>query len=267
MAEHPSGAILKTEAIALRVRPFSRTSHVVSWLSPDHGLVTTVVKGACRPKSAFLGQYDLFQTCELLFYRRDHEGVHAIRECAPVNFRSALREDWRRVTTASYFCDLAFRVAQSGQESSALYEWLASALDACLEGAVTTAHVLKYELDLLRHAGFMPKLSTCPICHTTAQPWLKFGLESGRPLCPHMGVAHAREPAVTIHRDVMECLKKMAEPASTPDDAPEVSLGPGRFLGIFLSFHLDIPATPRRLAFELLETAPASLLGARGELK
>ena len=104
--------ILRTEAIALRVSPFSRTSHVVTWLSPEHGRLATVVKGACRPKSAFLGQYDLFATCELLFYRRDHDGAHAIRECSPLEPRDELRDDWRRVTTASYLCDLLARVTQ-----------------------------------------------------------------------------------------------------------------------------------------------------------
>ena len=53
-----AGETIKTEAICLDIRPWSRTSHVVSWLTPM-GKVSTVVKGAVRAKSQFLGQYDL----------------------------------------------------------------------------------------------------------------------------------------------------------------------------------------------------------------
>ncbi|MCL2104026.1 MAG: recombination protein O N-terminal domain-containing protein, partial [Kiritimatiellaeota bacterium] len=85
--------IIKTEAVALQIRPWSKTSHIVTWLTPGHGCVVTAVKGACRPKSAFLGQYDLFYTCELLFYRRERGGIHAIRECTPLRRRDPLRDD------------------------------------------------------------------------------------------------------------------------------------------------------------------------------
>ena len=56
-----AGETGKSEAICLDIRPWSRTSHVVEWLTP-HGKIRTLVKGAVRPKSAFLGQYDLNYT-------------------------------------------------------------------------------------------------------------------------------------------------------------------------------------------------------------
>ena len=57
-----AGEIIKTQGIVLSIHPWSQTSHVVTWLTPDHGPVTTLVKGAVRTKSAFLGQYDLSAT-------------------------------------------------------------------------------------------------------------------------------------------------------------------------------------------------------------
>ncbi|MEI8243221.1 MAG: DNA repair protein RecO [bacterium] len=253
--------ILRTEAIALRVNPFSRTSHVVTWLSPEHGRIATVVKGACRPKSAFLGQYDLFATCELLFYRRDHNGAHAIRECSPLNPRDELRDDWKRVTTASYLCDLVARVAQPGQESADIYRLLAATLDNLTRHPPATSTILQFELDLLRHLGLQPHLECCPACHTAAHPWLRFAMESGRVRCPHTGPAAAGEQTVTVHRDAIAYLQNLAQPeppAPTAPDSAHLSLGSRRFLGIFLRFHLDTPPAPRRLAFDLLETVPAT---------
>ena len=63
---------------------------MVSWLTPDTGVVSTVVKGAVRPKSAFLGQYDLFYECELVYYVRERGDAHAIREVSPLKMREGL---------------------------------------------------------------------------------------------------------------------------------------------------------------------------------
>ena len=288
--------IQRTDAIALRISPFSRTSHVVTWLSPEHGRVATVVKGACRPKSAFLGQYDICTTCELLFYRHEHESVHAIRECTPLAPRDALRDDWRRITTASYLCDLVARVAQPGQESTEIFQLLESTLDELCTQPATPDIILRFELNLLHHLGFLPHLEDCPECHAVQHPWLRFALAAGRVNCRHTTPIAANESAVTVHRDVLTHLHSLMirEPAVSPENRstaklphpsashhwtgthaaphrlppaqpPHLSLGSRRFLGIFMRFHLDTPAAPRRLAFELLETCPATLGLAKGD--
>ena len=48
--------LLKDEALCLALRPFGKTSQMVVWLTARHGLVTTPVKGAQRPKGAFLAK-------------------------------------------------------------------------------------------------------------------------------------------------------------------------------------------------------------------
>ena len=121
--------ILKSNAIVLAISAFSQTSHIITWLTRDYGRVTTAAKGACRVKSALLGQYDLFYTNELLFYRRSsHNGIHAIRECAPLNFREELRADWRAASAARYLTDLTARLSVS-TAAREVYDDLSHALD------------------------------------------------------------------------------------------------------------------------------------------
>ena len=94
-----AGETVKAEAVCLRIVPWSRTSHIVQWLTPT-GKVTTVVKGAVRPKSFFLGQYDLNYTCEIVYYARGKGELHALRECTPLVFREGLRGDSRALALA-----------------------------------------------------------------------------------------------------------------------------------------------------------------------
>ena len=68
--------IVKTQAIALRVAPYSESSCLVLWMTPDQGKIMTLIKGAWRRRSLFLGQVDVLYTCELLYDWRLNEELH-----------------------------------------------------------------------------------------------------------------------------------------------------------------------------------------------
>ena len=264
--------IIQTQAIVLQIRPWSQTSHMVTWLTPDHGKVVTSVKGACRPKSAFLGQYDLFYTCDLLFYRREHDGVHAIRECAPSVLREPLRKRWRHTAVAAYLADLTARVTVIHQEDAALFSLLTHALDrlAAAPDSDPREVMIRYETHLLRLLGFMPDLTTCPICHPPERPWLRFSLPSGRFLCPHLARIQTGEAALSLHRSVRDLFLDVARsefgtfadnaagPYASKKNTAEANLllGLSRFLGMFITFHLDVPSAVRRVTLEMLDTTP-----------
>jgi len=264
--------IIQTQAIALQIRPWSRTSHMVTWLTPDHGKIVTAVKGACRPKSAFLGQYDLFYTCDLLFYRREHDGVHAIRECAPVTLREPLRHNWRAAAAAAYFADLTARVTVGHQDAAPLFDLLTRTLDLLADApqAVPRELILWYETHLLQRLGLMPDFTTCPLCHTPDRPWLRFSIPSGRFLCQHLAQSQPGEATISLHRDVQTLFRTLfqtAQPlpheqvfadfASKKNHSqPNLVLGLSRFLGMFIAFHLDVPSAVRRVTYEMLDTTP-----------
>ena len=252
--------MVKSQAIALKIRPWSRTSHVVTWLTPDHGRTLTSVKGACRPKSAFLGQYDIGATCELLFYARDRGGIHAIRECTPSEMREPLHVDWRAGTAASYFCDLTASVSVPMQEAQALFTLLSQSLDALCTQTPGTGHLLAFEIAMLDRLGILPDLARCPACHTPERDWLRFSLASGRLLCAHASSTALLEPSITLHRDVVAALCDHLSPESALHfpHSGDIALGIRRFLGLFIRYHLDLPPAARQVAFDLIAEPHAS---------
>jgi len=246
--------IVKTQGIALRIRPWSRTSHMVTWLTRERGLTLTSVKGACRPKSAFLGQYDVGYTCDLLYYARDHGGVHPLRECAPARLREPLHARWRAGAAAAYFCGLAAAVSVPMQEAEGVYTLLEAALDDACVRTPGHGHLLAFEMALLERLGLRPDFTACPVCHTPGLAWIRFSLASGRLLCAHASAAALVEPAVTLHRDVVAALRggiPDGTAARLPQDG-NLALGIRRFLGMFIRYHLELAPAARRVAFELL---------------
>ena len=223
-----AGETVKAEAICLAVHPWSQTSHIVSWLTPQ-GKVGTVVRGAVRPKSFFLGQYDLNYTCEILYYGRAHGELHALRDCVPLSRRDALRDDFRALALAGYFRRLVSDYAPVGPDCFDWYRLLADALDALADPAAPSAsrlfRMLRFELDVLHLLGLSPEIEA------------------------ESGVFRLRgERTIPVSAAVAAYLRH-----PTPDAGNfRVPLDAARVIGVFYHFHLDCASDVRRAVLALI---------------
>lgn len=246
-----AGEIIKTEGIVLAIRPWSRTSHIVTWLTPDHGCVTTLVKGAVRSKSAFLGQYDLFYTCDLLYYARATADLHALRETAPRVMRESLRGRWRETALAGYAAGLVKDLAPANGESAAWFTFFDSLLTRleCTGTSqfVATAHsyasalkeLVRLEMEILKLAGWLPDFSGMD----PRTDWTPFAIDHGR--CGD-GTRTVRLSPRTV--------AVLTRP-DAPNYAYETVEDAVRFLGVFLSYHLDTPPDVRRSLVALISSS------------
>jgi len=254
--------ITKTEAIVLRITPFSKTSQVVSWLTPGHGKVMTSIKGARRPKSWFLGQYDLFYTCELLFYAREHDLLHAIKECTPLKPRTALRADWQGAACASYVCDFASRVSLRGGHQPEVYGLTSMALDCLSAGGASLQFIFWFELKMLAVLGLKPRLTVCTRCD---RPLPMSGASSfstvrGGVLCSNCDQARRDPEPVGIPMDVLAILRNWQN-STSPRTARSTRcsdtqlLACQNLLATFLTYHLEtgILVSSRSIAIALLQ--------------
>ena len=264
--------ITQTEAIVLQIRPWSKTSHIVTWLTPDHGRIVTSIKGASRPKSPFLGQYDLFYTCDLQFYTREHDGVHIAKECSPLIRRDPFRNQWRATAVAAYLADLTARALPPQQPHQDIYALLTQTLDfvsSCPTASLIDC-IIRYELHLLHFLGLLPDLSPCNTCHTPRPNWFPFSVSTGRIRCQHNSSPNHDESIISLSPSIQEHFTEFrqklisgrypfileTESAKKKGEKSKLPLGLSRFLGIFITLHLDVPASVRRVALEMIEPTP-----------
>ena len=239
-----AGETIKTEAICLDIRPWSRTSHVVSWLTPV-GKVTTVVKGAVRPKSQFLGQYDLNYACEILYYERAKGELHALRECVPGERYDELRGDYRKLALAGYFRRLVAELAPMGADCEAWFGLLTAALRRLVRWSTDQMNngsfvglLLEFELKVLGLSGLAPDFSK----FDKNAEWSPFSLETGA-----FGGIEGR--CIRISRDVAEYLANGAGKAKNF----QIPLDAARVIGVFYQFHLDCASDVRRTVLGLID--------------
>ena len=222
-----AGETAKTEAVCLDIRPWSQTSHITKWITPS-GPVTTIVKGAVRPKSAFLGQYDLNYTCEIIYYLRSRGDAHALREASPVKLRERLRNDFRALALAGHMRRTIAELAPSGTDAEEWFETIDSSLDRLAEGPKSAAGLLqimlRFELKTLALAGLAPEIEA------------------------EKGVFSLKgERKMAISPEVAKCIRNPLAEKNC-----EILVDTARAIGVFYQFHLDCALDARRTALRMI---------------
>ncbi len=242
--------ILKDSAIVLRMTPFGNTSRVVVWLSSSFGKLATLVKGSQREKSPFLGQYDLFYTCELLFYAREHRNLHILKECTPLEMRSAFRTDWRACAAASYVAGVLDRVMPFGPASPQLYLLLEEMLDQLAGRTPGPAFLPRFELLLLQELGFAPGWDACSKCRNDLRAAVpaRLDLAQGVLLCESC----AAGKGIPLSARALQALRWMRD-GNLPPSLPERVFHEVRGVtGGLLEYHAEFSPASRQIAFQVL---------------
>ncbi len=266
--------IERTEALALRILPVSETSRMATWLSPDGGLLVTLMKGACRPKSPFLGQAEVADTSELLYYARDRNGVHIARECARLTRRSDVWPSWREYVAAEYVCWWLLKTGVAGRCHDGVYRLAQDALDHASRHRAGIEFAWQWELRLLKALGLAPQLDACLRCARPREPFAerrsvvwRFSSSSGGILCETCaGREGDSVPAdlAVVSPDALVLLRqwlhaRSAASASRARCLPAQRATVNRLLSAFLACHAETDPVQRRRTLASLASEPAAL--------
>jgi DNA repair protein RecO (recombination protein O) len=252
--------IIKTTGIVIRLDPFSKTSQIITWITPDHGRIVTLAKGAKRRQSLLLGQFDLFQGCELLFYASERSSLHILKECSPLKLREPLRTNWRACIAASYLCDMLNHLTPTGAAQTGLYLYADAALDFLSEYGASPAIVHWYEIRLLHLLGVAPQFGACLGCgvrNVSAFASVSVSFQKGGLLCPRCRSEGAGGTILDLTQDALSMLR-IWQSSPSPLLAKRTTCTSRQsemveqVLGRFLDYHLETSPISRSIAMEML---------------
>lgn len=143
--------------IILRTRPLTETSLIVNWLTAEHGCISTVAKGARRPKSTFAGKLDLFYEAEFSFTRSKRSELHALRELSLRETHSPLRLEMGWLQQASYATALIEQATERETPLPTIHALLRDLLNYLPKQLPQPRTVYAFELKLLTELGLHPE--------------------------------------------------------------------------------------------------------------
>lgn len=232
----------------MRWFPVTDSSRVVVWFTSRHGKVSTLIKGAQRPKSWMLGQFDLFYTCELLFYAHANDDLHLIRECSAIHRRTALRHKWRACAGASFVADMLYRISPPSASANHMYTLASRTLDLLTSAPEIPALLFWFELQVYKDLGVSPEFRH-PGGASLVFDYRAGGISTSDNQAP-------RESG-PITAGTLSCLTRIQE-STQPEKLSRLKLQPAQIQEItqhleqFSRWHLDQPFPSRAHAVELM---------------
>lgn len=151
--------IQSASGVILRTRLLTETSLIVHWLTPQFGRISTVAKGARRPKSPYLGKLDLFYECDFNFSRSRRSDLHTLREVGLRETHSALRQEIRYLQQAAYAAALVEQSTETDTPLRNIYTLIRDLVNFLPGQPPLQQTVFAFELKLLAELGQQPDLS------------------------------------------------------------------------------------------------------------
>ncbi len=151
--------IERAHGLILRTRPFTETSLIVQWLTPEFGRISTIAKGARRPKSPFRGKLDLFYLADFMFVRDRRSELHTLREISLSATHAELRRELGFVQQASYCASLVEQTTERETPLPTIFELMRALLDALPSSSPQPQTILAFELKLLAQLGLHPNMA------------------------------------------------------------------------------------------------------------
>jgi DNA repair protein RecO (recombination protein O) len=150
-------------AIILRTRAYGESDKIVTFLSADAGKLTGIAKGAKNSRRRFANCLEPFTRVQVHFRSRPGAGLVFIESCDLSQLPGVLIEP-AKFAYGSYLIELVDQLTGEAHPVRELYDLLAEGLDELGRGAATAAFLRGFELRLLHHAGYGPRLRTCMRC-------------------------------------------------------------------------------------------------------
>ncbi len=182
--------IEKTRAIVIDSMDWKETSKIVIFLTPSHGKLAAIAKGARRKNSPFTGCLELFTYLNLVYYDRRGSNFQIVSQCSAEEAFQDLREGVVKMAYASYFVQLLNRMVEKKEPDEELFKLLLAVLYRLKENVAPDVVARYFELHLLKILGYNPLLGNCAVCGKKIERngfVLKFSASSGGVVCSHCG--------------------------------------------------------------------------------
>jgi len=203
----------QSEAIILRHTPYGEADLVVSFFTPDYGVLKGFARSARRSRKRFGPALELFAQVVMHWTERRRGELLELSEAELVDIRGGLRTDLEALALAGYGVEVSEVLAVEGADHGAEYRLLKAYLDQLHRHGPSREARLLLELRLLQLSGTIPHLLHCAECNAVFRGGeVAFSASRGGSLClACAGQLSGLWVHVTTLGSLSRCLQTRAE--------------------------------------------------------
>lgn len=145
--------IINTSAIVLRTLDYSESSKIATLLTPDHGKVGIIVKGARKPKSKYAGYFETGNILDVVIYIKPSRSIQNLNE---VTFRSKnwnIRQDFTKLAVVLAIIEMLDGLVHESESANEIYELAETMINWINETNEDMVNVFPYILVRLADAS------------------------------------------------------------------------------------------------------------------
>jgi DNA repair protein RecO (recombination protein O) len=154
-----------TEAIVLAVTDVGEEDRILTFLTPEMGLLKAAATSARNLKKGRAAPLDLFVQTRLTVNVPGKEGkLKRVGSAEVIDPFLSIRADYQRLCAASYMGQTVGHCIQEDDPSSGTYELVLYCLRGLDSGVASFGIMLPFEVKLLREMGILPEFRHCLKC-------------------------------------------------------------------------------------------------------
>jgi len=173
---------IKTEGIVLRNQPYGEADLIVSYLTPDRGIIKAFAKSPRKTGSRFGSSLEPLTHSKISLYGKEHTDLKRLTQSDIVHSFAGIRENYRDFVQVSRLVELILSLTPSGVPSKQIFSFLLNALRVLESSPLADKGHLHFVLLIrtLSIMGYAPRLSGCGRCGRES---LDFYPDAGAMLC------------------------------------------------------------------------------------
>jgi len=235
-------AIVRDEALILRVMRYRETSKIVVALTPAFGKVHLLAKGAREYKRGFGGALEILTRAHLVFYHQKQRDLHLLHSASVEQPYLRLLSPASVYHLACAALEFVLRVLPDEDPAGEIYHTLAAFLergDAEPSPGEIYWALRVFQFRTVALLGYAPQLTCCAVCGEAVPGAATFGVAEGGLLCARCRPQGETRPLSPGALDVLRSLVTHAGSAGAAAAGEGASARGG---------HPAFPPVPRRSA-------------------
>ena len=148
-------AIIKTEAVVLKVDNYRESSKLLTLFTRTHGKIRCIAKGVRKPEAKWGGTLQSMACLNIIFYYKENRNLNLISNAEYKYSNSNLYKNYEKLNIGYRIIEIVNKTTTDYHENQELFELLTLALRKLNYATKNYVNVLfKFEFDLAKILGF-----------------------------------------------------------------------------------------------------------------